>query len=156
MDRSDRYTSLVWAAIGAHLAFKGYELGLGALRNPGPGFLIFWGGMVLSGLSLLLFAKSFFHVSQVNGERELWRGFQWHRGAKMIAALLVCTFFFKQVGFILSIFSLLLFLSRGVSAQKWPIAFSFSLITTALCYFVFAVLLDTQFPHGILSGMFGQ
>ena len=156
MKKNDRYTSLFWAVVGVHIAFKGYELGLGTLKIPGSGFLIFWGGSILLGLSLILLAQSFTPSSQDAKKKELWKGVQWSRGLKLIAALFVCTLVFKWLGFILSTFLLIFFLSKALKPQKWGTAFSFSAITTALCYLVFGVLLDTQFPQGILNRLLGR
>ncbi len=39
MEKSDRYTSLIYAAIGLYIAVEGYRLELGTLRAPKPGIL---------------------------------------------------------------------------------------------------------------------
>jgi hypothetical protein len=42
MKKDDRITSVLLALIGLYVAFEGYSLKIGTLKNPKPGFLILW------------------------------------------------------------------------------------------------------------------
>jgi predicted neutral ceramidase superfamily lipid hydrolase len=74
----------------------------------------------------------------------------------MMIALFACALVFKSLGFIVSTFFLLLFLFKGIEPQKWKTALVLSLVTMVVCYMVFGLFLELQFPSGILSGLFGQ
>jgi hypothetical protein len=151
MSKNDRFTSLIWAAIGFYVAFEGYQLELGTLHKPMPGFMIFWTGFILAGLSLGLFFQTFLYSKGT--KKNLWRGFQWPRGLKLMLALIVYVSIFRWLGFILGTFFLLLFLFKGLEPQKWSAALILSIVTTILCFFVFKVLLEVQFPEGVLGGI---
>jgi len=153
MKQRDRWTSLFWAGVGLYIAYEGYRLKLGTLGSPGCGFFIFWSGIVLAGLSLVLFLESWLRPKI---ERQaLWEGTQWSGGAKMMAALLLYILVLKWLGFILSTFLLLLFLFKGLEPQRWRVALILAAATTATCYFVFGIFLELQFPPGLLHKFLG-
>lgn len=154
MTERDKFTSLFWAGVGLYVAYEGYQLKLGTLGSPKCGFFIFWTGLVLAGLSLLLFFQTLFGSKERKVPRGLWEGAAGSKGAKMMLALLLYALVFKWLGFILSTFLLLLFLFKGLEPQKWRVALILAAATTATCYFVFGVFLELQFPTGILQKFF--
>jgi putative tricarboxylic transport membrane protein len=152
----DRYTSILWCLFGLYLAYEGYSLKLGTLKDPKSGFLIFGAGMVLAALSVILFLQTLFPSGAQKGEKALWEGIEWRKGMKMMAALLAYALVFKSLGFIVSTFFLLLFLFKGIEPQRWRTALLLAAGTMTVCYAVFGVFLELQFPAGILRGLFGQ
>jgi len=154
MKPRDRLTSLFWAGVGIYIAYEGYQLKLGTLGSPNCGFFIFWTGLVLTGLSLVLFSQTLLRPKEAKDRQALWEGSRWSKGAKMMAALLLYTLLFKGLGFIVSTFLLLLFLFKGLEPQKWRVALVLGAATTAVCYVVFGVFLELQFPPGILQKIF--
>jgi len=151
MKRRDRLTALFWAGVGLYIAYEGYRLKLGTLGSPNCGFFIFWTGLILTGLSLVLFSQTLLGPKAAKDHRALWERSRWSKGAKMMAALLLYALLFKWLGFILSTFLLLLFLCKGLEPQKWRVALILAAATTATCYFVFGVFLELQFPPGLLQ-----
>ncbi len=149
MKEKDRWTSIILAVIGFYVAYEGYRLNLGTLNNPKAGFMVFWTGMILGVLSILLFMQIVFSPAQ--GKKELWKGLEWPRGLKLMLSLVIYAAVFKWLGFILSTFLLLLFMFKGLEPQKWRIALSLSVATVALCYLIFNVFLELQFPQGVLN-----
>jgi len=153
MKKNDRYTSLIWAAFGLYIAFEGYRLEIGTLRAPQAGFLVFWSGIVLSGLSMGLFFQA--SLSKEEKEKEmLWRGRQWLKGVKLILGLLVYVLVLNWMGFLLSTFLLLLFLLKGLEPQRWRVALPLSILVTALCQIVFGLIFEFRFPEGFLGKIF--
>ena len=153
MTRQDRYTSLIWGAFGLYVAFEGWRLQLGTIHQPKSGFIVFWAGMILFGLSMILFLKA---VLTKNGEevKHLWKGRDWPKGAKVMAALFTYALVFRLAGFLISTFFLLLFLLKGLEPQRWGAAIVITIVTILLCYLVFVVLFESQFPAGILGKIF--
>jgi putative tricarboxylic transport membrane protein len=152
MEKSDRYTSIIYAAFGLFIAFEGYRLELGTLRAPKPGFLVFWGGIALSILSLVLFIQTF--LPQETEKRKTWKEMKWQKGVKLTTALFFYAIVLRGLGFLLSTFFLLLFLLKGLEPQRWRVALILSIVATALCYWVFGVLFELRFPEGILEAIF--
>jgi putative tricarboxylic transport membrane protein len=153
MTRHDRYTSLIWGLFGLYVAFEGWRLQLGTVNQPKSGFMVFWAGMILFGLSLILFLKA---VLTKSGEeaKPLWKGRDWPKGGKVMAALFAYALAFRLAGFLISTFFLLLFLLKGLEPQRWRIALLIAVVTIALCYLVFVVFLESQFPAGVLGEIF--
>jgi putative tricarboxylic transport membrane protein len=155
MKKNDRFASLFWTALGFYIAYEGYRLQLGTLQEPKPGFLVFWAGMILSGLSLALFTQTFW-VKKDEPRKVLWIGVRWPKVVKLTVALLLYILIFKWAGFLLSTFVLLLFLLKGLEPQKWSVALVVSLVTVVLVYVLFGILLESQFPEGILGKMLNR
>jgi len=149
MRKSNRIQALLWAAFGLYFAHQGFLLTLGTARAPKPGFMIFWVGAVIVFLSALFFLETF-RIPE-REPRALWRGVGWDRGAKLMAALILYVMVFQALGFIVSTFLLLVFLFKGLEPQSWRNALLFSAATVAICYLVFGVFLELQFPPGVLS-----
>ena len=154
MKKSDRFISLIVLVFGLYIAFEGYRLKLGTFHEPKPGFLIFWAGIILSSLSIALFIQTF--LSEEKEKRAPWKGVQWIKVVKLMAALIAFPLVFKWMGFFLSTFLLLLFLLKALEPQRWRVALAVSIITIVLCYLVFGVFLEFRFPAGILGRTFDQ
>lgn len=148
MNRSNRIQSLIWGLFGLYLVYEGVQLKLGTPRAPKPGFMIFWMGIVILILGGAFFLQSF--SSMAEEKRIRWKAVPWQRGIKVMAALFLYAAVFHWLGFILSTFLLLLFLFKGLEPQKWGTALLISALTVAICYLVFNVFLELQFPPGLL------
>jgi putative tricarboxylic transport membrane protein len=104
-------------------------------------------------LSFLLFLQAFWEKQDKKGDQGLWEGVKWGRSLKLILALLIYAILFKPLGFIISTFLLLVFLFKGLEPQKWSAVLVLSIATIAICYVVFGVFLEMQFPAGILAAL---
>lgn len=149
MINSNRIQALLWAVFGLYVSYEGFLLKLGTLRAPRPGFMIFWMGVIIVILGALFFIETFTIPWQEH--KALWREGRWFRGMKLMAALVLYVSVFQLLGFILSTFLLLVFLFKGLEPQSWRIALLLSAVTIAICYLVFGVFLELQFPPGLLS-----
>ena len=152
MKKTDRIQSLIWGLFGLYIAFAGVQLKLGTPRAPKPGFLIFWMGIIMMILSAAFFLQSFSTVQE--GKKIRWKGKQWPKGIKLMLALFLYAAVFHWLGFILSTFCLLLFLFKGLEPQRWRVALLLSAVTITICYLVFSVFLELQFPPGLLRAIF--
>jgi hypothetical protein len=148
MRKSNRIQALLWAGFGLYVAYEGFLLKLGTARAPKPGFMIFWMGVVIVFLSALFFIETFTTPEQ--DHKALWQGVRWFRGAKLMAALFLYVAAFQFLGFILSTFLLLVYMFKGLEPQSWRNALLLSAATVAICYLVFGVFLELQFPPGLL------
>src|SRR3989339_32595 len=149
LKNNDRVTSLLLAVLGSYVAFEGYSLKIGSLQDPKPVFLVFWAGILLAGLSLLLLIKTF--RSSEAGGISPWKGLQWQKGLKIVIYLIVYVAVFKWLGFLISTFLLLLLLFKSLESQRWGTALLLSAGTTILCFFIFGYFLELRFPLGVLK-----
>ena len=138
---------IFWMAIGLFASVHAYQLGLGRLRQPGPGFIFFLSGLGLTCLSIANLVTSYRKQSK-EGETgpPLWRGLRWHKALLVLAALAAFGCFLNIAGFLLSTFLLMVFLFKGVEPTKWWIAIASSLITILLSYLLFVKWLEVPFP----------
>ncbi len=156
MGKIDQISSLFWFFLGWVLIFLSYRLGLGSLTNPGPGFLPFWCGLFLAGLSLVVFVQSRLdrRRSESKGLRDLWIGTHWAKGVYVVLALVIYTLAFSHTGFLLSTTLLLIFLFKVIEPEKWWIAIGGAILTSLVCFVVFSLCLDVQLPRGFIEKIF--
>ena len=154
MKKHDRYTSIFWVGVGFYITYEGYLLRIGTFQEPRPGFVIFWAGLTLAGLSLTLFVQTF--RARDGRPKMVWKDVRWSKVVKLMAALVVYALVFKWAGFLLSTFLLLLFLLKGLEPQRWFVAIAVSVATVVLCYVIFGVFLESHFPEGILGKILSQ
>lgn len=147
----DLVSSFFWMAIGIGVCYGGYDLGLGHLNEPGPGFIFFWVGIIMMSLSACILIKSLRTEGSGEGIRVLWSGVQWEKTIYIVVGLSLFAHFFLSLGFILSSTLLLIFIFKVVERQRWGIAVAGALLSSLATYLLFQVLLGCQFPAGFLG-----
>lgn len=151
MKRRDLVSSIFWLAIGAFISYQGYDLELGTLNEPGSGFMFFWVGLIMIGLSLGIFVQALRKKGTVGELKSLWAGFQWIKVVSVLSALVLYTWAFLWLGFIVCTVLLLIFLFKVVEPQRWSVAIFGALLSALTGYVVFNFWLGTQLPRGILN-----
>ncbi len=76
MRKPDQSSSLFWLAIGIGIALFSLKYGIGTLHEPGPGFITFFAGAILTLLSLSLFFSSLRDQEDERGLQSLWAGLE--------------------------------------------------------------------------------
>ena len=151
MDR-ERWGSLIWLGAGVVICVGAFRLSVGTFRNPGPGFLPFITGAILTLLSFLLYlqtrkpgegsprGKPFFtHKSRA-----------WKAGLTLIA-LLAYAVGMEYLGFLVSTTVFLAFLLGVVEPQRWYIVVFGSGLVAIVSYTIFEILLKSPLPKGIFE-----
>lgn len=150
MDRYDKITSSLWFCLGLYVAIKASSIGIGSMSNPGPGFIFLWGGMGLCLFSMIVFVSAHFGKSGGKQKASLWKGIRWEKIILLILSLLIFTYFFEKIGFVVCVLLLMVYLFKGIEYQKWSIAILSAVLTSLMAYVVFALFLGCQLPRGIL------
>ncbi len=148
MDRGDVLSALVWLLIGAGVARAGLDLGLGVLRDPGPGFMLFWVGLVIVALAVAVGGRGL-RAGAPPGTR--WAGVRWTKLAGVTAALAAYGWLLPRLGFLLSTALLLIYLFKAIEPQRWSVAVAGAVASALLAYLVFKVWLGAQLPAGALG-----
>jgi len=138
-------------AVGLGVCYGGYDLELGTLRDPGSGFMFFWVGLIMIGLSLAVLVKAVRMKPDQKGGGLLRGEVRWAKILSVLAVLVLYAYVFPHLGFILSTVLLLLFLFKAVEPQKWSWAVLGAVISTLTAYGVFQLWLGTQLPRGFLG-----
>ena len=154
MNNHQRMASIFWLIIGICVAIAACRLGLGRLHKPGPGFIFFITGLLLTLLSIIDLTGGFVKKQiQDKGKKEewIWKGFRWEKVLLVLGGLVAYVYFFDKLGFLLSTFLLMVFLFKGVEPTRWWVAIGSSLVTTLISYGIFRVWLRVPFPPGIFD-----
>jgi putative tricarboxylic transport membrane protein len=151
--RAELWAGLFWLAVGSYVAWAGRDLGLGTLHEPGSGFALFWLGLLMVALSLLVIAPAIVRPSPTLAS--LWRDARWPRVLLVIVLLLLFGFGFERVGFIPGAVALLLVLMLFVDPVGRTKAVLVSLAAPIAVWFVMTRWLKIQLPAGLLDGWLG-
>ena len=150
MNRADLASGLFWGAVGAYVCHAGWELELGSLHDPGSGFMLFWTGLVMVGLSLGILVNALRRGAAARGPR-LEFGGRWPKVILAVVALVAYAWALPRLGFIVTTFVVLLVLFKGVEPQRWSVAIAGAVASALVAYLVFQVWLGAQLPAGVLG-----
>jgi len=149
VNRADIASSLFWGAVGAYVCSAGWALELGSVRDPGSGFLLFWIGVIMVGLSLGIFAGA---LRRRAGEGpQLAFGARWRRVVLVVAALFAYAWALGWLGFVATTVVLLVVLFKGVEPQRWSVALAGAVASALVAYAVFQLWLGAQLPAGVFE-----
>ena len=142
----DLVSALFWLAIAIFVSFEGFtKLQLGALRQPGPGFFPFWGGLFLGVFALILLARSLKSREWLKSDTIPWRAL-----IVVLSALLGYLLFLETLGFVIVTFLFLLALFCFAEIG-WIKQIASSVIATSLVYALFKFWLNVQLPRGLFG-----
>ena len=146
MKKYDFYGGLFWLLIGLFVSEMGIKFGLGTFSYPGPGFFPFLVGLILSCLSLGILVLAVKEKSQ-DAHFAKWPDF----GRNVfitLAVLFAYSFSLEYLGYIIGSILLMIYLFKVPGAQRWWFSTLVTMVTIALTYYVFGILLQAQFPKG--------
>jgi putative tricarboxylic transport membrane protein len=151
MKAADRISAAFWIAFALVAIEQSYRLGLGSLRQPGPGFLFFWTGILLVALSLVILIKTFAHNGEEQTEKPIFAGVNYTKIILVSVAIFLYALLLDFLGFILVTFLLFAFILAVAERKRWFFAICSSLIVAIGSYLVFETWLETQLPKGLLG-----
>lgn len=139
--------ALFWLAIALGVAWSGADLGLGSLRDPGSGFMIFWIGAVMTGLAVAALVVA---ARQPAGATlaSLWHGTRWWLVPYVVVLLALYAWIMPQLGFLATTTLFLFVLFMTIDRQGWLAPPLGAVLITAAAYIVFNRWLGTQLPAG--------
>lgn len=151
MGRADVISGAFWFAFSAFGAYLSYDLGLGVLRQPGPGFFFFWTSIVIAALSLTVVARGAKTGTGEDAAEPVVRSANWVKIGSVLAALFLYAVLVEQIGFLILTFLLFVFLLALIEKKGWTLSVSIGLIVTLLAYLLFEMALQSQLPKGLLD-----
>ena len=120
--------------------FDGKDLVLGTMKRPGVGFLPIVSGVLLAVLSLFEIVKAL--LSKKDAEINI----DWKKIATFFAGVIAYMLLLKPLGYIITTFALLVFLTKLFGAKSWVKPLIFSAIMSSGSYYLFIVALQVQLP----------
>jgi putative tricarboxylic transport membrane protein len=152
MGRTDQWSGAAFLIISACICCGSALLPYGNVHNPGPGFLPFWLGVVLGGMSIGLILQSSLRKAKGKRLRELLaEKVRWVKVFSTLVALILYAVLMDHIGFLITTFFLILYLIRFIDPQSWKKALGWALVGSIGAHLVFNVWLQLRLPKGFLG-----
>lgn len=149
---SDRLSSLVWLAVGFIALYTSLALGLGTVREPGPGFLGFLTSTFISLMATIILVESFGKAGEDKKKiAELWQGLRWPRPLLICGITVGYILIFDWLGFAVSSLIFLVALLKGMEGLPWWKALLISFACVGFSYLLLSFSLESTLPRGFLG-----
>jgi putative tricarboxylic transport membrane protein len=147
----NRISAIFFIAVGLFFALYGRTVEVGEWSEPGPGFMPFWSGIVLSAMAFALFLGSF--------KRRDWQVMppffkladSWKRVVLAFAAMVGYLLLFRPLGFTITTFLFIAFLLKVIFPQSWKRTLIAAFAVAILARLIFINFLETQLPQCFLG-----
>lgn len=149
MDIRNILSGIVCLFISLYVLATSLRLGIGALHNPGPGFILFWTSILLALCTCILFGIGLIKKTGSPCRSDTPDGADRRHRIVAIAALIAYCLVLTTLGYLISTFALMLVLFGLGRMKPWMIVLG-SLIAVLSSYYLFDRLLQTPLPGGIL------
>ena len=140
--------AVFWVAVAIVVCYGASRLGLGSISEPGSGFIFFWSGLLLAGLSLIVAAESL----RVPAEPPQKMGrMNWVKIGLVLLSLVLYAFCLERLGFMLTTFvvlSFLLGLTEGTNSGR---SFGIAAAAALGSFAIFELWLKIRLPKGIFG-----
>ncbi len=148
MKRSDRVSALFFLLLSLFLCQQSIGIGLGTLRQPGPGLLAFGTGAGIGILALWLLIQSIIS-KESRGEASFdERAPQKGKPLVICLSLFGYTIAVNWLGFVVSTFIFVLFMLRLIEPERWWLRVMKATLITIGNYMVFVMWLGIDLPKG--------
>lgn len=152
MGRTDQWSGVVLLIVSACIFWGSALLPYGNVRNPGPGFLPLWLGVILGVLSIGLILQSSLQKRKGKMLRELLaEKIRWVKVLSTVIALIAYALLMDYVGFLVITFLFIAYLIRFIDPQPWKKAIGWALVGSVGSHLVFNVWLQLRLPKGFLG-----
>jgi len=151
MNKYEKISSLLWLLFSAAIIAYSLSYPFGTWRNPGPGFLPFWCGIIMAGLSSIIFIHNAHEKKDLIKERE-GRFFtsRWPHLIIMLIILFSYPLMLETLGFIITTFLFLILIFKIIEPMKWGLSLISSGSITIISYILFELFLKVPMPKGIM------
>jgi hypothetical protein len=151
MKNPDQYSGIFWILLGGVITGSSFFYGVGSFSTPGPGFITFGAGAILTALSLVLFVSATRKKGGGQSLRSLWEGRQTGKAFYILGLLAAYMLLVTPLGFLISTFFLLILLFRVQASYSLKTVIFLSAASTIASMVVFDVWLGVQLPRGFMG-----
>lgn len=151
MRRLDIGSSIFWLVFSAFVSIHSLSLGLGNLREPGPGFLFFWCGVVMAILSVGVLVPALIRRASKGGHEDVFGNVNWKKVITVLAAIILYGIAFERLGYLISTFLLVFFLLAAIGAKRWYVVLLVASASSFLSYVLFDLWLQVRLPKGFIG-----
>jgi putative tricarboxylic transport membrane protein len=144
---------IIWIIVGGIICFLSDRIGVGAFREPGPGFVPFASGLSLLVIGgIMTFSKTFSETASEVGHREDRPFLRLPKFSLVhtVLALVGYGLVLDLLGYLISTFLLMFALFYDRASNRFLPSVWASLLTVMSTYLIFETWLHVQLPRGIL------
>jgi putative tricarboxylic transport membrane protein len=151
--KADEASGLFWLVIGGAAMYGAVRLGLGTSGEPGPGFLPFLAGLVVSLLSGVVMLQATLKKGRAGSSSvaSLWKGVRLRKLFALGFLLLAYVLVLERLGFVLTSFIILFVIFRFIEGLSWAKTIVFTLVASVGTYALLDRLLNATLPQGFLG-----
>ena len=150
MKRGDAAASLFLVALSLFTCLLARRLGLGEVHNPGPGLIPFGAAALLGLMALGQFGRSLLEPARERDDPASSPS-RWSLVSVVLGALLGCGVALNPLGFVISVFLLMVVLLGVVGRKSWWATLTLSALIVTGAYLLFVKWLGVEFPRGPLG-----
>ena len=147
----NRVAAIFFLAVGIFFAVYARTVEIGSWHEPGPGFLPFWAGSVLTAMAAALLLGSYARKTWPLRPSFFPRKDSWKRVLATFLALIAYNLLLPYLGFTGATFLFLLFLVKFIFPQNWFRTLLVSVLGATVARLLFINFLETQLPKGFLG-----
>ena len=154
MEKSKKYnriSAVFFLGVAVFFSLYARAVEIGTWMEPGPGFLPFWGGLVLAAMSLALLLRTIWGKLPAITSSFFARPDSWKRVSATFAALIAYNLLLTRLGFTIVTFFFLGFLLRSIFPQSWARTLTVAVLGALGARFLFINFLETQLPRGFFG-----
>ncbi len=142
--------SLFLILLALWIMVESYRLTIGSLKSPGPGFLPFFAGLLMSILVLVNLQRTFLSSRRTDWAVSPYKNLM--RVVYTLAVAIVTAVFFENLGYFVMGAFFLIMLMKVINNENWGRTVIITIFAMAMSYLIFIYVLEVQLP----SGLFGR
>lgn len=151
MKFSDLTGGIFGLVIGLLLSIWSMSYKIGSFVQPGPGLYPLVLGMLLIFFSIIFLIQGIRSSAAMRKMSLFPISGGWKKVAYTVLILLLATFFYETIGYLLTFFLFMMLLMKGAGSQTWKRALLVAFFSALGVYLVFVLLLRQPLPRGFLG-----
>lgn len=141
---------ILWTIVGLFICFLAWRIHFGSFREPGPGFIAFFSGLLIGGTGLvIILSRVRAKPSQVETPAIPLLPRNWRHLFFTTSALFGYALLLDSLGYIITTLFMMWIFFYVFGGKRWLSSLLISAFIVASTYVVFDIWLLCQFPRGI-------
>jgi putative tricarboxylic transport membrane protein len=147
----DRAAAVFFLIVGVFFVLYSRSVEIGSWHEPGPGFLPFWAGIILTAMAVALLLGSYVRKAWAARPSFFPQSDSWKRVLATFLSLIAYNLLLTPLGFTLTTFLFLAFLVKFIFPQTWMRTMLVAVFGSVFARLLFINFLETQLPKGFLG-----
>lgn len=149
---AERLVSVIWIIFGAAIVYTGYGHGLGEQGEPGSGFMVFFSGLFVVAMAVIVYIQSYTDKEMARSKlSDPWKGTNWMRSVWIVVLTLGFVLLIDVLGYFVTSILLLVTIMRFLEKLSWFKSIFIPICTIVGTYLLFKSMLDINLPRGVIG-----